>query len=115
MRDATRPDKYVLDALANDVEDVESILRMLNSDTDLGWRAEWGRNFSRSDVVTALTRLVREDFVQVFAHDPGAKAAVPLPRGEVPPGNFDNAYFGMTERGRLVHSNWDPETESRRD
>ena len=34
------PDMYVLDALANDVEDVEAILRMLNSDTALGWHNE---------------------------------------------------------------------------
>ena len=31
------PDLYVLDALANDIEDLESIARTLNSDTALGW------------------------------------------------------------------------------
>jgi hypothetical protein len=31
------PDLCVLDALANDIEDLESVLRMLNSCTALGW------------------------------------------------------------------------------
>lgn len=48
-----RPDMYILDTLANDVEDLESILRMLNSDTAIGWHKQWGRRFTRDEVVPA--------------------------------------------------------------
>jgi hypothetical protein len=111
MTGSTRPDKYVLDTLANDVEDLESILRMLKSETDLGWRKEWGHPFTRLDVVSALSRLVRDDFVQVFALGSASSAAMPLPRGAMPPGDYDDVYFGLTERGRIAHSNWEPEAE----
>jgi hypothetical protein len=101
-------DKYVLDTLANDIEDLESVLRMLNSETGIGWQEEWGRSFTRSDVVSALSRLVREGSVQVFVLDPVSNAATPLPRGEMPSQDYDEVYFGITERGRIVHANWDP-------
>ena len=112
MTTASMPDMYVLDALANDVEDIESILRMLNSETDLGWRAEWGREFNRLDVVSALSRLIRQDFVRVFIHDEEGKALREIANALLPPANYDDAYFGMTERGRVMHSNWDPPTQS---
>ena len=111
MMNAALPDMYVLDTLANDVEELESILRMLNSETDLGWHEEWGRNFTRPDVVSALSRLIRQDFVRVFVPDEEGKALLEIAQRSMPPANYDDVYFGMTERGRLVHTNWDPETE----
>lgn len=102
------PDMYVLDTLANDVEDMDSILRMLNSDTDLGWRKEWGRDFKRDDVVAALSRLIRHDFVNVLIPDEQSKSIREIARRAMPPGSYDEAYFGITERGRLAHSNWNP-------
>jgi hypothetical protein len=101
------PDMYVLDTLANDVEDMESILRMLNSDTNLGWRREWGRDFTKEDVVAALSRLIHQDFVQVFALDGEGKMIQEIGRRIMPAGTYADAYFGITQRGRLVHSNWD--------
>jgi hypothetical protein len=112
MKNGALPDMYVLDALANDVEDLESILRMLNSDTDLGWHEEWGRSFTRADVVAALSRLIRQDFVQVFVWEEETKGVKKIARRAIPPASYDNVYFGMTKRGRIVHSNWDPETHS---
>jgi len=105
------PDMYVLDALANDVEDVEAILRMLNSDTALGWHNEWGRKFRRDEIIETLCRLVADDLVRVYEtkEEPGL---VPLPSRTLPPANFDAAWFGLTERGRLVHTNWEPAEDS---
>lgn len=60
------PDMYVLDALASDLESLDDILRVLNSDAELGWRREWGREFQRTDVVQALARLIQADSVRVY-------------------------------------------------
>lgn len=105
------PDLYVLDALANDIEDLDSILRMLNSDTALGWTTEWGRPFQREELVEALRRLSAKDYVQVLVLAPDGKSLEPLPAKALPPGNYQDAYFSLTERGRLVHRNWDPALE----
>lgn len=103
-------DMYVLDTLANDIEDADSVLRMLNSDTDLGWRKEWGREFTMVDVVSAMSRLIRGDFVRVLALDEDSKNFRELGRRVLPSGSYSDVYYAMTERGRLLHSNWDPDT-----
>jgi hypothetical protein len=105
------PDLYVLDALANDIEDLESIIRMLNSDTALGWAAEWGRPFRRGELIEALSRLVAKDYVQVLVLAPDGKNLEALSTKALPPGSYQEAFFALTERGRIVHRNWDPRVE----
>jgi hypothetical protein len=99
---------FVLDTLANDIEDLDSIVRMLNSDTALGWVAEWGRRFRREEVVAALSRLVMRDCVTALILNPDGKSLQKLPARTPPPGGYDEAYFSMTERGRLLHRSWEP-------
>ena len=102
------PDKYVLDALVNDVEDIESILRTLNSESELGWRDEWGSDFLRDEVVMALLRLVR-DLVRVFVLEEEGKSLRELSPRELPSTALGGTYFGMTPRGRIVHRSWEPD------
>jgi hypothetical protein len=101
-------DLYVLDSLANDIEDLEGILRMLNSDSALGWTKAWGRPFAREEVVGALSRLVVRDAVRVLVLTDDGKSLTDWPRGELPPASYGDVYFAMTERGRLLHSVWEP-------
>lgn len=101
-------DLYVLDALSNDIEDLESILRMLNSDTVLGWKQEWGAAFTRSVIVETLSRLIRRGLVEVLVFDAEGKSLIQLGRGLLPPGDYDDVYFSITDEGRFVHSSWTP-------
>jgi hypothetical protein len=103
------PDMYVLDRLANDVENLEDILRMLNSDTAVGWHKHWGRHFNRDEVVQALSRLIQTDCVRASMLTGDGKWLQELPSSTLPPGNFDDAWFGLTPRGRLIHTNWEPD------
>ncbi len=106
-RDRT-PDLYVLDALANDIENLEGILRMLNSDTALGWAKEWGRAFSRPEIVEALSRLIKRELVCVLVYARDGTSLTHLAAGALPLGDYEHAYFSLTERGRLMHTNWHP-------
>jgi hypothetical protein len=108
MNHVKTPVLFVLDALVNDIEDLESVLRMLNSDTALGWSIEWGRPFNREEVVEALMRLIRKDLVQVLILAAAKKALEALPLRTLPPGRYDDVYFMLTGKGRLVHKNWEP-------
>ena len=112
MKREPHADLYVLDALANDTEDLESILRMLNSDTELGWTKEWGRTFSRQDVVEALSRLISKDLVRVLTPTAEVGTIEHAPPTTLPRETYDNVYFATTARGRLVHANWDPALEA---
>lgn len=106
---ARLPDMFVLDALANDIEDLDGIIRMLNSDTALGWVAEWGRSFRREEVVEALSRLIMRDFVTALILHSDGRSLQKLPAMTLPPLSYDEAYFSMTDRGRLLHSSWEPD------
>lgn len=105
------PDLYVLDALCNDIEDLDSILRMLNGDTALGWAAEWGRPFQRGELIEAISRLVAKNYVQVLVLAPDGKRLEARSATALPSGNYQDVYFALTDRGRLVHRNWDPGLE----
>jgi hypothetical protein len=101
-------DHFVLDALANDMEAIEDILRMLNSDTELGWRDKHPAPFTREEVLPVLARLIGEDLVEACVPDgtePGLRDAGPR---VLPDGSWDEVWFRMTPRGRIVHSTWDP-------
>ena len=108
MKAADVPDMYVLDALSSDIESLDDVLRVLNSASELGWTKEWGRAFERGDVVQALMRLVSNDLVRVFVPDATTRGLVERPPRSLPPEDFDNAWYGITERGRVVHATWDP-------
>lgn len=102
------PDLYVLDTLADDVEELSAILRALNSDSTIGWYHTWGRPFTRDEVVQALSRLIRADGVRVAVLTPDGKSLDDLPPRQLPPASYDEAWFSMTPQGRLRHSNWNP-------
>lgn len=106
------PDLYVLDTLADDVEELSSILRSLNSDSAIGWHRIWGRQFTREEVVQALSRLIKADSVRVAVLTPDGKSLDEVPPRELPPASYDEAWFSMTPRGRLLHSNWNPVVSS---
>ena len=99
---------YVLDALADDVEDLESILRVLNSDSAIGWHRQWGRHFTTADVVASLTRLIAADRVRVSVLSVDGKWLEELPATQFPPAAFGEAWFALTPHGRIVHATWEP-------
>ena len=108
IQDSKFLDMCVLDSLVNDIESVGGILRMLNSDTDLGWVREWGSEFMRVDVVTALTRLVCDELVRAVELQKNDGSLTELPLGFIPASSYDDWYFAVTPRGRMVHDGWNP-------
>lgn len=100
------PDSFVMDAMANDIESVDDVLRTLNSKSDLGWTDVWGRQFTEDEVIGALIRLVRTGLVLAYAPIEGEAKLAPLAERALPQA-LGVAYFGLTERGRIVHANWD--------
>jgi hypothetical protein len=106
------PDLYVLDMLADDVEDLATILNSLNSDRAASWRHVWGRNFSRQEVVQALSRLIREGLVRVAVLTTDGKWLEELKERELPPVDYGDVWFSITAHGQLFHQNWHPEVDN---
>jgi hypothetical protein len=97
-------DMYVLDVVADDIEGLEDILRMLN-DKKHGWQDAWHGTFERPDVVASLSRLIRDGSVQTYSVA-ADHTLVKQPQGSLPHAAYDAAWFGITPRGRVRHSNW---------
>ena len=97
----------VLDALADDIESLEDILRVINSDTVIGWRHLHPAPFSNTEVIPALIRAIKRSLVQALVLDSAGKELVTL-EPTVVPQEMGQAWFRMLPRGRIVHTNWDP-------
>lgn len=101
-------DYFVLDTLANDIEDLESVLCILNSPSELGWRDQHPDPFTREEVVPSLLRAIRFRTVEACIYSEEEKCLVGAGGGVVPDGNLDDLWFRLTSKGRLVLDSWDP-------
>ncbi len=101
-------DYFVLDALANDLESLEDILRLMNSDT-MGWRFRHSRPFTEPEVLPVLQRVVKEGLVNAAVFSDSEQALVDLPERSWPTAAVDSAWFRLTPHGRMVHTAWEPD------
>jgi hypothetical protein len=101
-------DLYVLDALANDIEGFDDILRLLNS-PDIGWVIEnHGQAFVASEVVAALARTIKAGWVRALVVAPESSALQELDDFALPASPLESCYYMITPRGSIIHSTWEP-------
>jgi hypothetical protein len=101
---------FVLDVLQHDeIEQLPSIIKLLNDRSTVGWREFWPRDFSADEVIFALTNLIREGAVRAFRErdDSGELEPVGLKQLEAA-SSYDLTWFGPTEAGRKLWSEWEP-------
>lgn len=101
---------FVLDALANDIETLDDILRILNSSSELGWRDIHPEPFTRQELIPAILRCVKEGSIAVCVFSDGELEDA----GDrvLPPGSFDDFWFRITSRGRMLLDAWNPPPRS---
>jgi hypothetical protein len=62
-------DMFIIDVLRHDIEDIESILKMLNDTGCIGWRQFWPHDFQREEILQGLSRLVKAGMVSPLHYD----------------------------------------------
>ncbi len=103
-------DMYVLDVLRHDeVEQLSSILNLLNDDGCIGWRSEWGRWFTEGEVWESLRRLTRARCVFVAAEEPGGLVRVEEGSAHFGLDDQGEIWFGLTEVGVRIWDQWELE------
>jgi hypothetical protein len=101
-------DYYVLDALADDIESLAQIMPSVERAAEL-WAGDVApSDVTRQAVVTSLLRLIKECHVRTLALASSGKGLEELPERLAPSGSFDDYWFSLTSRGRLLHSGWVP-------
>ncbi len=101
-------DYFVLDALANDLEDIEHVLNLLNSPTEFGWRDQHSEPFSREEVIPALLRGIRKGNIEACVYSEEKRALIGAGEGVIPTVPLDDVWFRLSARGRVVLNSWDP-------
>ena len=112
---------FVVDVLRHDaVEQISSILRLLNNTGCIGWRDQWPHDFTAQEVESALAHLIQEGLVCPFRerteNDPNEAnedgfVAIPVVDFRFA-GERDSLWFHLTRKGREAWSRWEPPGQS---
>ena len=97
---------FVIDVLRYDMENIEYLVQLLNSDGCVGWRFAWAREFTQADVVGAIERLLDIGMVQCYIERPDALRAVEPPVDMSR--DRDALWFELTPAGWAAGERWDP-------
>ena len=93
---------FVLDAMQDDLEDVESILRYL-----VQWRRHWPHDFTLEEVTSALRTLIERGLVEVYDSVTGGSEVAPVSDPATDEASLREYWFLPTPQGREVWKMWD--------
>ncbi len=101
---------FILDVLRHDVvEQIPSILNLLNDDGGVGWRDCWPSDFVADEIVPALERLVREGLVRVLREQESGNDLLPVNLQQLDVKRDQGSlWFELTDAGRKVWDQWIP-------
>ena len=98
----------VADVLQDDeIEDIDSVLRMLNHEYESSWRAARGGLFTVEEVRNALEQLMADGLVTPCAEQPPLNKCIPIPVDQV--GTtfpWDAVWFHLEPSGRDATRRW---------
>ena len=101
---------FILDVLRHDVvEQIPSILNLLNDDGGVGWRDRWPQDFTADEIVPTLEKLVRAGLVGALREQQSGNDLSPVNVQELDVGrDQDSLWFELTDEGRRVWDRWEP-------
>lgn len=102
-----RIDMFVIDVLRYDIENIPSILKLLNNRSSVGWRFAWPHDFAEVEVIQALKDLIKNGWVKPLRENETHKNIVPVDEDEDIWNNIDTLWFELTGQGWQAWNNWD--------
>jgi len=97
---------FVLDVLQYDIEQMSSILGMLNATSDMGWRDSTERDFSAPEVREVLHYLAAGGLVIPYADDLGAEQLVPIDRESAKRMSDEELWWLLSAEGEKALDEW---------
>ena len=96
---------FVLDVLQYDIEQMSSILGMLNATSDMGWRDSTERDFSAPEVREVLHYLAGGGLVIPYA-DLGGEQLVPIEKVSAKRRSDEDLWWLLSAEGEKVLNEW---------
>lgn len=107
-----RLDLFILDVLQHDIENVPSIIRMLNNIGCIGWRNFWPHDFTPDEVVPVVLDLCEQGSVKALKtgfRDDALHECNAVPSVEETCSGL--VWFACTEQGIALWKQWDAPTD----
>ena len=98
---------FVLDVLRHDVEELSSIVKMLNNRGCIGWREFWPDDFTSDEVGVALEALLSDGLVTALAYDVDQSSLVRVSE-YVDVRGSSKIWYELNPKGRALWESWDP-------
>lgn len=109
-RDFKQLRMFILDALRHDdIENLDSILKLLNNPGCIGWRVFWPGDFVVGEVVPQLRALATEGKVQSLRETGRGDELEPIAPDQIV--TDERIWFALTDVGREAWDAWRPPTE----
>lgn len=109
-RDLGQLRMFILDVLRHDdIENLDSILKLLNNPGCIGWRVFWPDDFVAAEVLPQLCVLAAEGKVQALRETGRGDEFEPIAAGQIVAD--ERIWFSLTDVGREAWDAWDPPTE----
>lgn len=101
---------FILDVLRHDdVEQLSSILKLLNNDGCVGWRQFWPRDFTSEEVIPSLEGLVRSGYATVLRVGESTDELIPVPFEKLNVrSDQQSLWFALADEGRALWRQWEP-------
>ncbi len=102
---------FIVDVLRHDIEQVSSIIKLLNDRECIGWREFWPHDFSIEEAVYSLNRLMNRSYVRQLIYDQENKVLIPaVTTNEIVTGE-EEYWFELTDLGKAAWKEWNPPAE----
>lgn len=98
----------ILDVLRHDIEDLASLVRMLNLGDPIGWRDLWQRDISSDEAARSVCRLHEQRAIRLLALDESRDELVSVEEDRLTPEAAMRFWFELTEHGRRLWDAWVP-------
>jgi hypothetical protein len=98
----------VIDVLRYDIENVASIVKLLNNKESIGWRQLSDRDFTGEDVVAALEELVEREMVLVLKEDRSTSELRKTRQLKSGHEGVHALWFELRPEGRKAWNSWSP-------
>jgi hypothetical protein len=110
--DSATLEMFVLDVLRHDeIEQLSSIVRLMNDRTCVGWRDFWPHDFTTDEILATVKESVERGNIELLREgDAGELAPVPSANIETIEGD-STLWFRLTPSGRSAWERWKPPTE----